>query len=296
MDVRQLLLLRELAERGSLTAVALALHVSPSAVSQQLAALQRTVATPLTEKRGRRLALTPAGHALAEAAVDVAAALDRAERAVGEHLESRTVPVRVCAFHSAALAWFGPLLSAVGETGGPPVHLADHDVAQEDFPRLVADHDLVIAHRPETGPPWPRRSLHTTHLLLEPMHVALAAGDPLARLRVLRVADVAGRRWISVHDGFPLTGALDAVAVAARHPLDVAHHLNEFAVAADVVATGDAVALLPARTTRPDPRLVLRPLADLDVRRSIDVLARPEALARRGVAEVLALLRGLATP
>ena len=64
----------------------------------------------------------------------------------------------------------------------------------------------------------------------------------------------------------------------------------------NVVATGDAVALLPARTTRPDPRLVLRPLADLDVRRSIDVLARPEALARRGVSEVLALLQSIATP
>ncbi|NAZ84091.1 LysR family transcriptional regulator, partial [Kineococcus sp. R8] len=50
---------------------------------------------------------------------------------------------------------------------------------------------------------------------------------------------------------------------------------------------------LPSRTTRPDPRLVLRPLADLDVRRSIDVLARPEALTRRGVREVLALLQAV---
>ena len=296
MDVRQLHLLRELAERGSLTAVAAALHLSPSAVSQQLSALQRTIPTPLTEKRGRRLALTPAGHALADAAVDVAAALDRAERAVGDHLDSLTVPVRISAFHSAALAWFGPLLRAVAAAGGPPLHCSDHDVAQHEFPRLIADHDLVIAHRPETGPPWPGRSVRTTHLLLEPMHVAHATGHPLARQRVLGVGDVAGQRWISVHDGYPLTGALDAVAVAARRPLHIAHHINEFFVAADIVATGDAIALLPARTTRPDPRIVLRPLADLEVHRSIDVLARPEALTRRGVHDVLTLLRAIATP
>jgi len=295
MDVRQLQLLRELAERGSLTAVATALHLSPSAVSQQLSALQRTVPTPLTEKRGRRLALTPAGHALAEAAVDVAAALDRAERVVADHLESRAVPVRITAFHSAALAWFAPLLRAVADAGGPPVRCSDDDVAQPEFPRLVADHDLVVAHRPETGPPWPVRSLHVTHLLLEPMHVALAADHPLARRSQLRVADVAGLRWISVHDGYPLAGTLEAVGVAARRPLDVVHRINEFFVAADLVATGDAVALLPARTTRPDPRVVLRPLADLAVHRSIDVLARPEALARRGVREVLDLLREIAT-
>ena len=296
MDIRQLQLLRELAERGSLTAVATALHLSPSAVSQQLAALQRTIPTPLTEKRGRRLTLTPAGHALAEAAVDVAAALDRARRAVGDHLDSLAEPVRISAFHSAALAWFGPLLRAVTAADGPPVHCSDHDVAQHDFPRLIADHDLVIAHRPETGPPWPRRTVHTTHLLLEPMHVALAADHPLARQRVLRVGDVADQRWISVHDGYPLTGALDAVAVVARRPLRIAHHINEFFVAADVVATGDAIALLPARTTRPDPRIVLRPLADLDVRRSIDVLARPEVLSRRGIHDVLTLLKAIATP
>ncbi|WP_432494924.1 LysR family transcriptional regulator [Kineococcus gypseus] len=294
MDVRQLQLLRELAERGSLTAVAAALHLSPSAVSQQLAALQRTTPTPLTEKRGRRLALTPAGQALAEAAVDVAAALDRARRAVDAHLDSPTEPVRVCAFHSAALAWFPPLLRAAAGRGGPPVRCTDHDVAQQDFPRLVADHDLVVAHRPEAAAPWPRRVVRVEPLLVEPLLVAHAADHPLAGRQELRVADVADQRWISVHEGFPLTGVLDAVAVAARRPLDVVHRINELSVAAAVVATGDAVALLPARTTRPDPRVVLRPLADLDVRRCVDVLCRPEALGRRGVREVLQLLRAVA--
>jgi DNA-binding transcriptional LysR family regulator len=292
MDVRQLTILRELSERGSLVAVARALHVTPSAVSQQLAALQRTCPAPLTEKRGRRLVLTPAGEALAAAAVDVAAALDRAARAVEVHLESPDTPVSVCAFHSAALAWFGPLLRDLA--GTPPLRCADEDVAQQDFPALVADYDVVIAHRPEAGPPWPARRVRVVPLLTEPMHVALAADHPLAARERIGVAEVAGERWISVHEGFPLAGALDVVAVAARRPLDVVHRINELFVATAVVASGDAVALLPARTSRPGPGVVLRPLADLTVNRRVDALLRPEALARHGVRAVLDALRGLA--
>ncbi|WP_432521099.1 LysR family transcriptional regulator [Kineococcus sp. SYSU DK006] len=294
MDARQLVVLRELSERGSLAAVARALHVTPSAVSQQLAALQRTSPVPLTERRGRRLALTPAGEALAAAAVDVAAALDAASRAVSEHLESPGVPVGVAAFQSAALAWFGPLLREVAAAGGPPLRCSDQDVAQRDFPALVADHDVVVAHRPPAGPAWPERRLRVVPLLTEPLHVALAADHPLAGRRRLAVADVAGERWISVHEGFPLAGSLDAVAAAAGRPLEVVHRINDFSVAASVVASGDALALLPARTVGPGPGVVVRALADAAPARQVDALLRPEALARRGVRTVLAALQRVA--
>lgn len=293
MDIRQLTILRELAERGSLVAVARALHVTPSAVSQQLAALQRTCPVPLTEKRGRRLALTPAGEALAAAAVDVATALDRAGRAVAEHLDSPDTEVSLSAFNSAALAWFGPLLGAL--RGTPPLRCTDADVAQHEFPSLVADHDLVVAHRPAAGPAWPTRRVRVVPLLTEPLHVALAAGHPLADREEITVADVADERWISVHEGFPLAGALDVVAAAAHRPLHVVHRINEFFVASAVVASGDAVALLPALTTRPEPGVVVRPLADVTVERHVDALLRPEALARRGVQTVLEALRDIAT-
>ena len=78
MDVRRLDLLRELAERGSVTAVAEATGRTPSAVSQQLKVLEREAGMPLTERSGRGLVLTSAGHALARSATDVAIALERA--------------------------------------------------------------------------------------------------------------------------------------------------------------------------------------------------------------------------
>src|SRR5690242_18186179 len=117
MDVRQLAVLRELGDRGSVTAVADALFITPSAVSQQLAALQRTVPVALTRRRGRTLVLTDAGEALAAAATDVATALARAEVAVDAFLEDARGPVRVAAFSSAATAFFPPLLRAASAGG-----------------------------------------------------------------------------------------------------------------------------------------------------------------------------------
>jgi DNA-binding transcriptional LysR family regulator len=299
MDVHQLRVLRELGERGSLTAVAAALHVTPSAVSQQLKALQRSAAVPLTERRGRRLALTAAGQALSEAGLGVVAALDHARRAVSDHLDDRTSPVRVAAFHSAGRAFFGALTAWSRRTGGPPLHYVDEDVSQRDYPTLVADHDLVVAHRLRHSPPWPRTAgLVVTHLMSEPLDVALAAGHPLADQPVLTADDVAAHPWLSVHDGFPLTGVLQAVAAAAGRPLDVVHRVNEFAVASAVVAESDVLALMPRHLMAGalHPGIVLRPLADLRPARDVDVLCRPEALARAAVRDVVDALRELTGP
>lgn len=294
MEVHQLKVLRELGERGSVAAVARALHVTPSAVSQQLTALQRSSRTPLTERRGRRLVLTAAGRALAAAAVEVIAALDRAAHAVDGYLDDPTRPVTVAAFHSAALAYFSPLLQHTAAAGGTPVHCADADVAQSDFPALIADYDLVLAHRLDASPPWPADRLTVVPLIYEPLYVALPATSPLAGKQQLTASDVSTQPWISVHPGFPVEGTLAAIAAAAGRPLNITHRINDFTVAASVVASGAALALLPGYTTTPDPAVVLRPLTDLPAGRHIDVLTRPETLSRTAVQTVLHALRQVA--
>jgi len=294
MDLHRLKLLRELGDRGSVAAVARAMHVTPSAVSQQLNVLQRSSRVPLTERRGRRLVLTDAGRALAAASVEVWTALDRAARAVDDYLDDPAVPVTVAAFHSAALTYFAPLILQLASSAGPQVHCSDADVAQADFPALIADYDLVLAHRLEHSPPWPADRLTVVPLVYEPLYVALPATHPLAGEPRLTAADVSTERWISVHNGFPLQGTLAAIAAAAGRPLTITHRINEFTVAASVVASGAALALLPGYTTPSDPRLVLRPLADLPAGRHIDVLTRPETLHRAAARTVLDALREIA--
>ncbi|KLU09782.1 LysR family transcriptional regulator [Kocuria sp. SM24M-10] len=293
MDLHQLRLLRELGDRGSVAAVARAFYVTPSAVSQQLAALQRTTPVPLTRRQGRTLVLTDAGHALAQAAVEVATAMAAAEHAVTRYVKDPAAPVSVAAFHSAGLAYFPGLLQAMAAAEeAPVVSCHDRDVAQEDFPALTADFDLVIAHRLEHTRPWPG-TVQVVPLVREPLDVAVAAHHRLAHQTHVSPADLVGEHWVSVHEGFPLDQALHLLGAATAQPVDVTHRINEFFVTSAVVATGQAIALMPRYTTvaPADAHIVLIPLTGLSLTRNIDVLARPEALHRTATRTVLTALQ-----
>jgi DNA-binding transcriptional LysR family regulator len=303
MDPTRLRLLRELGDRGSVAAVAAAMHVSASAVSQQLAALQAGVAVPLTTRRGRRLVLTEAGEALAAASTRVDEALAAARDAVGSFLAHDARPVRVSAFHSAGLALYGPLLAelaelaaAEGSAAGVRVALADADVAQGDFAGLTADHDLVVAHRLPHDPPWPTARLVVVPLLVEPLDVALHAGHPLASADGITPEQLRDERWISTHAGFPLAGVLDHLGALIGQAPRIVHRVNEFSVAAQIVRTGDAIAVMPRTTGAPlaVDGMVLRPVLGPTLVRHVDVLARPDALAQAPVRVVLAALRRVA--
>jgi DNA-binding transcriptional LysR family regulator len=294
MDERQLRILRELGERGSVTAVAAALHITPSAVSQHLAALQRGFPVPLTAKAGRRLALTDAGRALALAGAGVSEAVARAEGSVAAFLDDESAAVSVSAFHSAGLAWFGPLLRRLASPGSPTVVLSDEDVSEADFPALTGDHDLVVAQRvPHAA--WPADRLRVSPLLTEPLDVAMSVSHRLARRRRVTVADLVEEEWIAAHDDFVMAHALEAVAARAGRPLRVIHHINEFFVVAAIVRTGSVVALMPRVTMRSRDLdgVVLREIADVAPIRQIDALSRPEVLHRASVRRVLAELRAV---
>ncbi|MFB8134387.1 LysR family transcriptional regulator [Streptomyces mirabilis] len=286
MNERQLQILRELGESGSVTATAEALLMTPSAISQQLRLLQRSIPVPLTARDGRRLVLTDAGQALARAAIEVETAMAAARHAIDEFVDQPDAGVSVAAFHSAASAFFPLLLLGQAGPGRPRLSLADEDVAQDHFPGLTRDYDLVLAHRLDQAPPWPDTVTADT-LLREPLDVALPAGHPLTAKRRLTPRDVAEQPWITVHDGFPLMATIDAIASAANRRVDIVHRINEFSVVAEAVAAGGGLALMPRWTTRPHPALVLRPLSGVHTRRHIDVLHRPERAARRAVRTVL---------
>ncbi|MCI4658030.1 LysR family transcriptional regulator [Cryobacterium zhongshanensis] len=295
MELGQLRALRELGDRGSIAAVAAALHVTPSSVSQQISALQRQSPAPLTFRDGRRTALTDAGRALALAAIDVEVALERAAQAVARFQGDHLGTVSVTAFHSVGLAVFGPLIAACRRPELPGVLLSDFDVAQEDFPLLTTDHDLVLAHRLAGSSAWPR-SVRVEPLLYEPLDIAVRRDHGLASKAAIEPADLRDEDWVAVHDGFPLTQALALIAGIGGNEARIPHRINEFSVAASVVEASGCVALMPRYTTdlRDHPELVLRPLAYPGLGRHIDCLARPETLERANAQAVLAQVRAIA--
>lgn len=292
MEVHQLHILRELGALGSVSAVARMLDVTPSAVSQQLAALQRGFRTPLTHKDGRILVLTDAGRVLADAGAEVIDAMAAARAAVDEFEQSPSGVVTVSGFHSAGQTLFGPLLRELARRRpAPDVRLSDEDVTRDAYPALTARYDLVVAHRFAEGSPWPG-TVRCVTLADEPLDVALAADHPLARHARLRPEQVADQRWVTSRGGYSTDDLLVAVtAVAGRH-IEAAHRINDYGTLTAIVAAGDAVGIVPRYTSPPDSSgaIVLRPLDGVSARRSIDVLARPENLRRKSVRTVVAAL------
>lgn len=294
MDIHQLTILRELGELGSVKAVADSLMVTPSAVSQHLAQLQRSVPVPLTRKQGRTLVLTEAGEVLAEAGADVVAAMARARAAISAFHDEPGAHVRVSGFHSAGQALFAPLLRVLVENDGaaPTVSFTDEDVAEQDFPALTARYDLVLAHRMEHRPPRPSGRVKIMELAREPLDVAVPADHPLAARESLEAADVATERWVTSRPGYSPDDVLSAIGALASAPPRVVHRINDYSTIAALVAEGGVLGLLPRYTSRRalgnQTGVVLKPLRGLNTRRRIDLLARPETLERASVRAVVA--------
>ncbi|TQJ61829.1 DNA-binding transcriptional LysR family regulator [Arthrobacter sp. SLBN-83] len=295
MEVHQLEILRELGALGSVKAVADTLMVTPSAVSQQLAHLQRSVEVPLTRKEGRNLVLTEAGQVLADAGAAVVSAMAEARGALGTYHGSPAGRVTVSGFHSAGQALFAPLARMLDKPEHPRIELSDEDVAQQDFPALTARYDLVLAHRMDHSPRWPAERVAVIPLAHEPLDVALPASHPLARQDTVTADDVGAEAWVTSHPGYSPADVLAAVAAVSSREPNIVHRINDYSTVAALVAAGGVVGLLPRYTAGPvlNPDIVLRPLAGISTRRRIDLLARPENLKRRAVVMVCEALEDI---
>src|SRR5437764_294424 len=182
IDLRRLLLLRELHARRTVAAVAEALAYSPSAVSQGLAALQREAGVRLTERVGRRLQLTEAGLRLVEHAD---ALLERLEVAEAELQAAAGVVagrVRVGALQTPLLSLVPPAIIALGERH-PGLRVELQELEPEVSLPAVAlgELEVAVAEEYDQAPRAIPRGLRREQLCRDPVRVVLPADHPLAR-------------------------------------------------------------------------------------------------------------------
>lgn len=289
----QLELIRELADRGSVTAVARATHRTPSAVSQQLKAIQRQAGVPLVEHVGRGLRLTDAGRALAASAGGVATALAEADAAWDGYLDRVGGTVRLAAFFSAAELFVPGLVERLAVHPELTLETYDEDVATADFAGLVVDYDIVLAHRPDDTEPPPRTDLQVIPLVREPLDVAVGLGHRLAGRRQVEPADLVGEDWIAPPPEYPIEQAVRALAARSGAPARVVRRTTHLPLMEGLVARGQGIALLPRYSTQEHAtdRFVLLPVTGIRAGRYIEALCRPERAARRAVRAVLSALR-----
>jgi len=292
MDVRRLELLRELAERGSITAVAAATNRTSSAVSQQLKVLEREAGIPLTERHGRGVVLTGAGRMLAQTATDVAVALERADALWNDFKQAPTGRVTLTIFATGGQMLLPGLLSAVRDVPGLELSCSDQDPLLPDFADLTPDFDIVVADAPAILPSWRERGLAVVPLMTEPLDVALPEGHPLSEKKSLSPKDLVDETWIGVPSGFPFDRILRQIETANGTPARIIQRFVDNGIVESIVAGGLGIAILPRFTTRDHENgLVTRPLTGVRAERKISALMRPDRAERPSVRLVVEALR-----
>jgi DNA-binding transcriptional LysR family regulator len=227
MDVRRLELLRELADRGSVTAVARATSRTPSAVSQQLKVLEREAGVPLTERVGRGIVLTSAGRALARTATEVATAIERAEALWEDFRAQPRGDVTLVIFPTGGQMLLPGLLNRIAETEGLTLHAADLEAHVTDHAGLTADYDIVVVDSPGILPSWKGRGITAVPLMREPLDIALPVGHPLGRKSSLEPADLIDETWIGVPPGLPFDRILRGIEASTGTPATVAQRFSD---------------------------------------------------------------------
>lgn len=292
MDVHRLELLRELAERGSITAVARATNRTVSAVSQQLKVLEREAGIPLTERSGRGILLTGAGRMLAQTATEVAIALERADAVWEDFKQAPRGEVTLTTFPTGGQMLLPGLLAAVARIPGLVLVATDQDPLHPDFADLTPDFDIVLADSPGMLPAWRERGLTVVTLMEEPLDVALPEGHRLAEKASLSARDLLGETWIGTPLGSPYDRILRQLEAVTGVPATIGQRFLDNGIVEAIVAAGHGIAILPRFTTRDHENgLVTRPLSGVRAVRQISALLRPDRAERPSVRLVVEALR-----
>jgi DNA-binding transcriptional LysR family regulator len=204
LDAHRLTLLAEVAHAGSIAGAAQRLSFTPSAVSQQLAKLERDVGAPVLNRHPRGVSLTPVGEALLAHAETIAGELRTAERTVRTLLGEEPAQLTVGTFASAGMTLV-PAALARFRRDHPAVALRLLDLEPPDGYGLVSsrDLDLLITHRYPGAPLPDPRGLTRTLLRSERFRLILPKGHAMAGTRRLTLRALAGEDWISGSSGVP---------------------------------------------------------------------------------------------
>src|SRR3954471_6359182 len=242
LDVKRLRVLRELAERGTVAATAEALAFTPSAVSQQLTALEREAGVVLLEREGRRLKLTDAGRTLVAHADTVLAQLERAEADLHAGSQEISGTLNVAAFSSFARSLLPRAAAAMLQHQHLQLHVRDAE-PQDSIPLLrLGELDVVIAQRFPYVPRDFGPAFHVVELFDDPLHLATGPGHHDASARF---GDLAGRPWVAGHPDTSCHEVVVHACHAGGHEPRIVGFSNDFAVIAALVARGLGIALIP---------------------------------------------------
>ncbi len=270
MDIARLRALRELSTRQTMAAVAEALCLTPSAVSQQIAQLEEEAGMPLTERQGRGVRLTPAGHRLVAYAERILIVLDEAKSELAEIKREIAGVLRVAAFPTVAAALLPQAIQAL-QARYPRLEIVFKEMEPADGLAALGAWNVDVAFVDNLtdllGQKY--KNVDQVPLIQDVLYVLLPQGHRLAQRQSLTVSDLREERWaldsaVSFYGEFILN-----LCRRAGYEPRVNAECRGFEVVRAMVASGCSVSVIPG----------LRCLNDLTGVSAVKL--RPEA--RRGI-------------
>lgn len=271
LNLARLRVLHEAARTGSLTLAAAELNYTTSAVSQQIALLERETNAQLLERHARGVRLTEAGRILVGHTAAVLAELQTAEDELaavqlgkGGRLRFASFPTANAVLMPRALAAFRPL--------HPNVELVLSERDRDDGLAGVAERelDLALVYEFALVPVVVPDQVHVQPLLIDPVNIMLPERHPLARRRRLRLVDLADETWIQgVRHGSTIDVLPKACRAAGFEP-HILFRTDDQTTVRGLVAAGLGIAMVPwlVLSSIP-PGLTARPLDEPALTRTV---------------------------
>ncbi|SRR6266545_1124959 len=295
LNLERLRLLHAIGTYGSVTAAADVLHVTTSAVSQQMAKLEREVGQPLLERNGRGVRLTSAADLLVGHAGRILALVKAAEADLEAHRDLVYGHLSLAAFATAARGLLPQALQTL-RTHHPELAVELTEMEPDEALTLISRGTLDVAvvqdwtNAPLTIPD----GLHRAPLLDDVVDVALPADHPLAGRHELNLEDLAAEPWISWTHGSVCTDWLLHMLRTKGHEPHIAHTAAEHPTQLALVAAGLGVTVVPrlGRGVLPDGVLTLPVSPTLT--RHVYAAWRADAARRPAIRATLSALRDAA--
>jgi DNA-binding transcriptional LysR family regulator len=243
LDVRRMRVLREVAVRGSFSAAAESLSFTQSAVSQQIAALEREAGCKLVQRNARGIRLTEAGEALVRHADAILARLSEAEAELEAIAGVRGGRLRLASFESAAASLM-PLAIAAFRAEHPGVELSLIISEPEDAFPLLRSGEIDLALGYEGRIRGTVDGIARTHLLTDPMYIAMPVDHPLAHKRNLKLADLADDAWIASDRDCECNRLINRACAIAGFEPRVSFQTDDYTATQGFIAAGVGVSLI----------------------------------------------------
>ncbi len=246
MDLSRLRTLRELSLRKTMASVATAVHISPSAVSQQIALLEQEAGVELIERRGRGVRLTPAGARLVEHASKVIGILEEAKTDLAELKRTVAGELRVAAFPSVAASLIPRTMKAMAQRF-PDLNTTFEEL--EPMGSLAAlrawQTDVAIVDDLTTASEISEAAVETLHLLDDSLFLLVPNDHYLAGQPYVSLADLSGEKWALDTGSSDYSGVIIGACRSAGFEPMVNGHCHGFEVVRALIETGCSISIIP---------------------------------------------------